>query len=116
MCVTMWREKALAQGDACCWSSVSRFLRKLTRVFLRTCLRLLTLLFPFSYFFALSGGFALFPRALFRDQRDGSFLLIFKCRRGGEKGEEPAGSVRLGGAQPEHRTRLSGLNGLGVGE
>lgn len=33
-----------------------------------------------------------------------------------KKGEEPAGSVRLGGAQPEHRTRLSGLNGLGVGE
>lgn len=54
MCVTMWREKALAQGDACCWSSVSRFLRKLTRVFLRTCLRLLTLLFSFSYFFLLS--------------------------------------------------------------
>lgn len=113
MCVTMWREKALAQGDACCWSSVSCFLRKLTRVFLRTCLRFLTLLFSLPFIFFLSGGFALFPRALFGDQRDGPFLLIFK---GGKKGEEPDGSVRLGGAQPEHRSRLSGLNGLGVGE
>lgn len=39
MCVTMWREKALAKGDACCWSSVSCFLRKPTRVALWTCLR-----------------------------------------------------------------------------
>lgn len=86
MCVTMWREKALAPGDARCRSSVSCFCRKLTRVFLRTRFSLLTLLFFSPFFvFALSGGFALFPRLLFKDQQDGSFLLMLLCRGGGGK-------------------------------
>lgn len=105
MCVTMWREKAPGKGDARCRSSVSCFLRKLTRVFLRTCLRLLTLpLFP-PFFLLSQVDLHYFPAHCLKINVADRFSGC-KCRRGGEK--ERKNPDRPGRCAPAERSLNTG--------
>lgn len=118
MCVTMWREKTWVKGDACCWDCVSSFFGKADSQRHWTIARdrrklILFLLFPQVDLHYL-------PAHLRINGENVSLRYLYagEEKRGDGLGERTRsagcfGSVRPGGAQPERRTRLSGLNGLG---